>query len=479
MQAPIVTRLRSAALGGAFLATSWILASPGTADAQQVTPPPPPAAAAPPPPPPPAEPPGYLFDMSGIGKPFGDMLKSYGIYLNGGTEANFFGYIGGRKSGTQGQGEATLGADLDLKQMFGLPGAAIHISTDDRWGANPARFVGGGIFSTANYGPQDNYRLGELSWDQDLFNDHVRILVGRIADNIDFSGSELYCRYLFSICGNLFNAWYFNDNNPSYPVATWGGRVTLKPSLTTYLRFGAYQETSVQAANAAFGKSFDFGHNVGVFLPVEIGYKTGFDQDPFPRGFYIGGRYDSSTFTNPLGETRRGRSAAYFGMQQMIFRPDMNSHRGVTVFGGAMLDTSDAGPVSIDASAGMSWVGPIFGRPADVLNIGAEFWQFTRDVAIASQIASGGVVTKSGLVSGGFRMARSEWQLELNYTYQLAPGVSVIPVVAYQINPDGGLAAANLFQPNGRPPHNAWVLGAQLAIGLNGAFGLPAFTRTN
>jgi len=275
MQAPVVTRLRSVALGGAFLATSWILASPGTAHAQGQ--------------PPPAEPPpGYMFDMSGIGKPFGEMLKSYGIYLNGGAETNFFGYIGGRKTGTQGQGEDTLGLDLDLKQMFGIPGAAIHISTDDRWGANPGRFVGGGIFSTANYGPQDNYRLGELSWDQDLFNDHVRILVGRIADNIDFSGSELYCRYLFSICGNLFNAWYFNDGNPSYPVATWGGRVTIKPSLTTYFRFGAYQETTVQAANAAFGKSFDFGHNTGVFIPLEIGYKTGFDQDPFPRGFYIG-----------------------------------------------------------------------------------------------------------------------------------------------------------------------------------------------
>ena len=451
-----------------MLAAGWILASPGTAHAQGQ---------------PVAEPPpGYMFDMTGIGKPFGEMLKSYGIYLNGGAETNYYGYFGGRKQGSAGQGEDTLGVDLDLKQMFGIPGAAIHVSTDGRWGANPNRFVGGGIFSTANYGPQDNYRLGELSWDQDLLNDHVRILVGHIADNIDFSGSELYCRYLFSICGNLFNAWYFNDGNPSYPVANWGGRVTIKPTLTTYFRFGAYQETSIQGSpnhTGWPGEGWGFSRDTGVFIPLEIGYKTGFDQDPFPRGFYVGGRYDSSQFTDPLGKKLQGRSAVYFGMQQMLYRPDMNSHRGATVFGGAMLDTSNAGPVATDISFGMSWVGPLWGRPADVLNIGAEYWQFNRNTALASQIHSGGVVLPDGLVSGGFRMARSEWQLELNYTYQLAPGVSVIPVVAYQINPDGGLAAANLFQPNGRPPHNAWILGAQLAIGLNGAFGLPAFTRTN
>jgi porin len=475
MQAPFVKSLRCAALSSAFLATSWVLAGSWTANAQEVVPPPPPgpppAVVETPPPPPPGPPPGYMFDMTSIGKPYGEMLKGYGIYLNGGTEVNFFGYLGGRKQGTQGQGEATLGVDLDLNRMFGIPGAAIHVSTDDRWGANPNRFVGAGIFSTANYGPQDNYRLGELSWDQDLFNDHVRILVGRIADNIDFSGSELYCQYLFSICGNLFNAWYFNNANPSYPVAALGGRVTSKPSLETYLRFGAYQETSVAGTpnhTGWPGSSWDFAHNTGVFIPVEIGYKTSFAVDPFPRGFYLGGWYDSSRYSQVLtGHPEQGRSGVYFAMQQMIFRPDMNAKRGITVFGGAEFDTANAGPAAYDISGGVSWRGPLFGRPADTLNLGAQYWNWNRNTALASQLIS------------GFRMPRSEWQLEVNYTYALAPGVSVIPVVGYQINPDGGLAGAGLFQPNGRPPKNAWILGAQLAIGLNGAFGLPSFARTN
>lgn len=470
MRSPIVTSLRAAALSGAFLAASWILASPGTADAQQVTPPPPMAGAPPPPPPPMADPPpGYLFDLSGIGKSMGETLKSYGIYINGGVYQNYFGYLGGRKQGSAFQGEYTLGADLDLKTMFGIPGAAIHISTDDRSGVNPARYVGAGILSTANYGPTDAYRLGELSWDQDLLNDHVRILVGRIADNIDFAGSELYCRFLMQTCGQV-NAWYFNNGNPSYPVATWGGRMTIKPTLSSYIRFGAYQETTIQGAANHFGwpgASWDFGHNSGVFIPVELGYKTGFDQDAFPHGIDIGGYYDSSTFTNPGGFTRTGRSAIYLQGQQMVFRPNPSTQRGLTIFGEMLLDTANEGPVAQEYIGGFSWVGPFLYRPADQLNFSFTYYNFNRLVAEAFQAAS------------GFAMRRSEWEIELNYAYQLAPGIAIQPMVSYQINPDGGLAAANLLQPDGRPPKSAWVLGAQLSIGFNGAFGLPSFTRTN
>jgi len=491
MQASTVKRLRSAMMSGAFLAASWIMASPGTASAQGA-----PVGEAPP---------GYMFDMSMMGKSWGEMLKSYGIYLNGGSETNLFGWVaGGRKTGINMQGENTLGADLDMNRIAGIPGAAIHISTDERWGQNPGGFAGMGVLTTANYGPQDQYRLGELSWDQDLFNDHVRILVGRIADNIDFNTSGLNCRFLFDVCGNYSSMWYLTNGNPSYPVATWGGRVTIKPTLETYLRFGAYQETSVQASSGSgitggrFWQSFDFGHNEGVFIPVEIGYKTNFDQDPFPRGVWAGGWYDSSTYSDPFGNTKRGRSAVYFGAQQMIYRPNMKSQRGLTVFAEAMLGTSDLGPISHEITAGFSWVGPLWNRPADKLNFGAIYEGMNRsfqqawrqgcvnDLAYFPSLNPTGLGRAAAMRVNNARasacnpFANSEWQIELNYTYALAPGVSLIPVVAYFINPDGGTTFPGLtIPPTTTKFKNAWLVGAQLAIGLNGAFGLPAFVRTN
>jgi porin len=479
MRAPIVSRLKSAVLSSAFLASCWILASPGTADAQQAAPPPPPTAA-PAPPPPPQPPPGYMFDMSGVGKAWGDMLKSYGIYLNGGSETNMFGFVsGGRKTGINMQGENTLGADIDMNRLAGIPGAAIHISTDERWGQNPARYFGAGVVTTANYGPTDAYRLGELSWDQDLFNDHVRILVGRIADNIDFSANDqaIYCQFLLVTCGQA-NGWYFNTPNPSYPVSTWGGRITIKPSLTTYFRVGAYQETSIEAAGNHFGwpgASWDFGHDEGVFIPIEIGYKTNFDQSPFPTGFDIGGYYDSSHFIEPgtaaLSNPRQGRSGLYLQASQMIFRPDMNSHRGLTVFGEALWDTADNGPVAEQYVAGFTWTGPCICRPADRLQFAANYWSFNRNYVQAFSAMTTGL----GLPPLG---TRTSWQLELDYAYQMAPGIQLIPVVAYQINPDMGEVGYALPLPTSRL-RNSWMVGAQLAIGLNGAFGLPAFARTN
>ncbi len=480
MQASTVTRLRSAAMSGAFLAASWIMASPGTANAQGQ-----PVA---------DPPPGYMFDMSTMGKSWGEMLKSYGIYLNGGSETNLFGWVsGGRKTGINMQGENTLGMDIDLNHMLGIPGAAIHISTDERWGQNPGAFAGMGILTTANYGPQDQYRLGELSWDQDLFNDHVRLLVGRIADNIDFNTTGLNCRFIFDVCGNFSSMWYLNNNNPSYPVATWGGRVTIKPTLETYLRFGAYQETSDQAAGSSgitgggFWRSFDFGHDLGVFIPAEIGYKTSFAQDPFPRGLWMGGWYDSSRYTDPFGHAEQGRSAVYFGGQQMIYRPNMKSERGLTLYAEAMFGTSNLAPISEELTAGMSWVGPLWSRPADKLNFGV-IWdgmnrsaqQAWRQGCVGNAAYFPGLTNKRARSNACSPFSQSEWQIELNYTYAVAPGISFIPVVAYFINPDMGTTFPGLtVPPTFTRAKNAWMVGAQLAIGLNGAFGLPAFARTD
>lgn len=482
MRSPIVTSLRNAALSSAFLAASWVLASPGTAVAQQIAPPPPPMAAPPPPPPPPAAAPGYMFDMSSMGKAWGEMLKSYGIYLNGGFETNFYSVVsGGRKTGNLFQGEDTLGADLDLNRMFGIAGAAIHISTDDRWGPNPRRFYGSNIGTTANQGPTVGYRLAELSWDQDLFNDHVRLLVGRIGDNVDFSSSELYCRFLFSICGNGGAFWYFNHQLSSYPLVQWGGRVTIKPSLPTYLRFGAFEENpeGLQANKLGWpGEEWGLKHAVGVFLPVEIGYKTNFDQDPFPRGIDVGGYYDSARYTDPFGHPQQGRSAVYMNAQQMVYRPDMTSKRGLTVFGVAMLDTSNAGPIAEQFTGGLSWVGPFAGRPADSLQLGAIYSQLNRSVA--QTFVTGCLANPAYSPSACRAETRAAWELELNYTYALAPGVSIIPVVAYFINPVLGPGFPGLtIPPTFTRAKNAWLVGAQLAIGLNGAFGLPSFIRTN
>jgi porin len=457
MQAPSVRSLRCAALSSAFLATSWILGSPETALAQGQP-------AGPPPPPP-----GYMFDMSTMGKAWGEMLKSYGIYLNGGFEENFYGVpSGGRKTGSFFQGEYTLGADLDMNHIAGIPGAAIHISTDGRSGPNPSRFYGSGIGSTANYGPEDLYRLGELSWDQTLFNDHVRILVGRLADNIDFSGSELYCLFLFSVCGNGPNAWYFNNANPSYPVSTWAGRVTIKPTLTTYIRAGAYQETSIQAApnhGGWPGDNWDFGHNVGVFVPVEAGYKTNFNQDPYPRGINLGTYLDTSRFTEAdTGFVKRNRQAVYANVQQMVWRPDMVTQRGVTLFAAGLVDTKNEGPIQDELVAGFSGKGLVPGRPIDTLQFSVIWWNWNNKWRDAF-FTSNGVVLK-----------KDEYAFELNYGFELAPGVELKPVVAYWVNPDFEFG---LFNPTVKHNDHAWLLGAQISLAPNAAFGLPAFARTN
>lgn len=452
MRVAIITGLGCATLRRAFLAAGCAAAMIGTAHAQGRSPE--------------ELPPRYMFGMSTIGQSWGEMLKGYGIYLNGGAYQNFYHYFQGRKTGSEGQGEDTFGADLDMGRIAGIAGAAIHISTDLRWGANPSDFTGAGIMNTANYGPNDSYRLAELSWGQSLLNDHVRVLVGRMPDNIDFAVSDIYCQFLFSTCGQV-NSWYFDNSNPSYPVSNWGARVTLKPTLSSYFRSGIYRESTIQSAPNHFGwpgTSWGFGHTAGMFVPVEIGYNTNVDQDPLPRGFDIGGYYDSSRAIDPIGRIRQGRSALYLQAQQMVVRPDPSSRRGITVFAEAFFDTGGAGPIARQFVGGFSWTGPLRERPAEALNVSVNYWQWNRTWIQAFEAATGAPPS------------RSQWLLELNYGYQLAPGVELKPVVGYVINPD---LEFGLATPTRKRVSSSWIVGAQLAVGFTGACGLPAFIRTN
>jgi carbohydrate-selective porin OprB len=432
--------------------------------------------------------------MSSVGKAWGDMLKAYGIYINGGFEEEVTGVpSGGRKQGAWFNGEYTIGVDLDLKQILGIPGAAIHVSTDDRTGPNPFNFSGTGQSDHANYGPNDAYRLAELSWDQDLFNDHVRILVGRIADNIDFDTSELYCQFIMMTCGNT-NAWYFNNSNPSYPVANWGGRITIKPTLSTYFRTGAYQETNNQGLPSEqgwFDNRWGFSNDTGVFVPFEAGYKTNFDNDAYPRGYDVGGYWDTSyfgdpllnsaglnmNFANPAGTPlmRKDRTGVYVQGQQMVYRVDSTTQRGLTVFGAGLWDTSGGGPVNHMVVLGLWDKGPLPTRPADSLGFTVNWWNFnTRTVqAVADTICLAQYST--GFCAGSNpRWWKDEYQMELNYGFELAPGIEFKPYVDYWIHPD-----LRGYAPYPTHASNPWAIGAQLSLSPNGAFGLPAFVRTN
>ena len=253
--------------------------------------------------------------------------------------------------------------------------------------------------------------------------------------------------------------------------------MTLKPSKPTYVKFGVYEdEPDLADSNQGAwpGKDWDMQSADGATIPVEIGYQTDAQNDAYPRGYDIGGFYDTASYADPLlntaGQARVlaggaplediGRSGVYLQAQQMVYRPDPNSDRGLTLFGAANWTTSGETEIANDVVVGLFDKGLFASRPNDYLGVAATFigsnHRVTQriDDTIIAQGGTGHVSSEEGV-------------LEVNYGIGLAPGISLIPFVQYVSHPDqytnpnptcqselfghGGRGAGHQLQPGPGP----------------------------
>jgi porin len=290
--------------------------------------------------------PGDLFSLDQVGQAAGQVLKNDGIYLDGGYLNNMLAVVnGGNTTGFTSTGEAFIAGHFDMNTIAGIPNAAVHIIFDDRTGDNPSTLAGTQFGLSALHGPSNTIRMSEFSWDQMLFDDHLRLLVGRINPTADFATSDISCLFVSNItCAQPF-AWYVNTSGVAYPVSTWGGRVTLKPTLPTYLRVGVYQDDPSQNASSEHGFNWSINNSTGLFTPFELGYaRTDFLSARYPFQYDVGGYHDTGSFSVPAASgmtdlNRRGRTGIYAQAEQTVWRPDASTNRSLTLFGGVLAAT--------------------------------------------------------------------------------------------------------------------------------------------
>jgi carbohydrate-selective porin OprB len=419
---------------------------------------------------------GYLFNLQ-VGKSIGQTLANQGIYIDG-SYINITGYNagGGNQNGTYSDGDAALGINLDMNKIAGIQGAQIHFYVDDRQGPGWTKFTGVGTDNTFVFGPNDAFRLTELDWDQSLLNDHIRILVGRIDDLGDFDTFDFACQFVDYTCANT-SFFYYNNSNSANPVSAWGGRITFKPTLQTYFRIAAEASDGDGFYNRSNeGWNLSMTHDNGVFLPVEFGYKTDFSSSSYPSQYDVGGFYDSGNYSATLfakdavtqalvastysdGVPREGFWAQ---AAQMVYRPDMNSKRGITLFGEAEAMATGQAPIADEFDAGMVWRGPLASRPNDSLNLIAEYYKFSNQV-----------YSTIGTPIGQIHQSKDMTALQATYNFVPAPGLVIAPFFEYFINPDmDGMVTSNRLK-------SASEVGGMLQVILPDLLGLPTLARVN
>lgn len=277
--------------------------------------------------------------------------------------------------------------------------------------AGPTGAMGDYMYIDGWEGRQIN-QISEYWYQQKLFDNKVRLKVGKQDSNIDFA-------YLNSGMNFINLAFSINPTVPlpTYPDQTFGFMAEYNPKEWLSIRDGIYSKYSVP------------------FNITEIEVKTKIKQ--MPGRYMLGGweLSDSSGFDVAAGMDSYGATTynnynrncgAYFQFEQMVYKEkknDDNDMQGLVVFGQAGVSPSDKNDMSKYIGGGLQYKGLIPKRDNDLIGLAVANGTF------ASRL--GDVGTDYGSRCG------SETVLEAFYRIQVTPWFYFQPDAQFIMNPGG------------------------------------------
>lgn len=375
---------------------------------------------------------------------------------------------GGKSQGADFAGQILLGADFDMATLAGVGGMTIHLDATNRQGRNLAvDHIGNSTSVQEIYGGQ-NTRLARFTVEQSFLDGRLVVEAGRTVANISFLGSDLCQNFqLNAACGNP--TFVFRTSSFTWwPVSSWGAHAQAWLTPEIYVHAGAYEVNPNHARNSDNGLTWSTDGATGAVAPFALGYTTTFANDSLPRRYEIGGWYDSASYSDPLHDasgndavlsgqpyaTRAGRSGVFARFEQMIWRPDSQSQRGLTLFGVAMTGTS--GQLIEDRLLELGFVqrGTFTGRDQDTIGF-----------VVNDQTYSGAALRNlreaRAAAGGSGTPPRDQVMMELSYGIQAAQAVRIQPNVQYVIHPDQFNDPARL-----RDLPDAFIVGLRFDVDL-------------
>lgn len=340
---------------------------------------------------------------------------------------------GGKSKGTDYAQQITFAVDWNLTRLIGWSGATLHTAVIDRVG-NPLSLdhTGSALEQDYIFGSGENFRISDLSLDQSFANGRVTLKAGYVLVGLEFAATPSFCN--FGLINNAFCA------HPQYlgvgsgyqlgPVPQFGGRVKVALGKTVYAEAGVF-ENNPQHLLAGNGFDLRLAGDAGTMLPFELGFTPSFAGGRLPGHYKIGGLYDT-TNAKDLGDPLRvhpGRYVLWLLVDQMLYRPDPQTNRGLTVF--AQIGAADkrTSPEPFWLAAGAFYQGIISGRPDDTINLAWAHAQANqRGIDHQSELA-----LEQNLPGTNF--AAAEDDLEASYSLHARKWLTITPDFQYVIDP--------------------------------------------
>jgi len=223
--------------------------------------------------------------------------------------------------------------------------------------------------------------------------------LGRIARQAPEGRDRVHRRLLRPTGGNPIAAAQ-GISFPTYPNATRGSRLKVKPGQGWYAQGGAYLVYSGFANAEDHGVELGAPEGSGVLALGEFGYLVGRYSSGrgLPGKYKIGGYYDSEELHDQkTGEDDRGTWGIDAMGEQMSFSENDRHQEGLSVLVALSYAPPDLNLVQFMAG-GLTFKGPFKGRPGDAVSLIAAYGDFSSDLASGQRAEQESVLSGEGLV---------------------------------------------------------------------------------
>ena len=314
-----------------------------------------------------------------------------------------------------------LNLAVDTDKLLHWHGGEFYVDLEDHAFRNPSTALVGDlqVFDKQNTSPY--LQIFEMWFQQNLLDGKIRVKIGKVDANTDFSVIDNGLPFLSSSTQVSPTIFVF----PTTPDPMPSANVFFTPNESYYASFGAYYANR----SDRFGDLVDDPAEIqptafGTFLIGETGLKWHAAPILEQAGnLKVGAWGHTGTFTRFDGTQQQGTYGYYAIWDQTIWQPkgEPDSGRGVRTFleyGGT---ESDINPIDRHIGGGVTWTGPINARPNDIIGFSPQYAHISPRAGLAHPF---------------------ELALETFYQWQLTPWAFVQPDLQYIIHPGGTYANA-------------------------------------
>lgn len=375
-------------------------------------------------------------------------LANRGVMFGANYTADILGNVsGGIQKSTHYAGLLEVYTEVDFEKLTGWKGLTFYASGYQIHGTSISGENIGGLAAVSNIEAYPSTRLFEAWFEQTLADGKITLRLGQIATDAEF--------FVADGGGNFINSTFgwttiSSDNVPIggsiYPIATPGVRLTVQASEQVKFMAGLWNGNPVGPCSDDLDPGqcntdgLDFRLKDSPLFFVEGAYSYGQSGANLPGTLKIGGWQHFGDFDHLRVDERgglqgitgldplkhNGNYGVYAVLDQTIYALP-GEGRGISIFARVAFSPSDRNQIDAYFDGGIVVTGPFATRPSDVFGVALAYSRISDDAS--------GFDRDSGLSV----VRDHEAVLEVSYTAEVVPGLTIMPDFQYFWNPGGGI----------------------------------------